>query len=85
MSDIPYIPQPQPLRGGDLFPGRASRLALAFVAALIGAAVTFAICTQYAEQHLYTHAEMVELMDGFSTMAADMGYRKGRQSCGRDI
>lgn len=82
----PIIPQPQPIRRGPPPMSAKTKGRLRAVAhALVGAAITFALCAQYAEQHLYTHQEMVELMDGFSTMAADMGYRKGRQSCGRGI
>lgn len=75
----PIIPQPQPLRRAMKFPNVWRE----FLAFLLGVAFMFAGCYQYAKERLYTQDEMQELISGFGSMAADMGYRKGLQQCRR--
>lgn len=81
----PYIPQPQPIRGRAARP-MVRLIVVALLAAALSALGTFIAYAKYAQEHLYTEAEALEIMQGVAKAVGERAFQYGRQQkCERNI
>lgn len=84
-DDDPDIPQPQGFRDEPKKkkPGRRAFWLTLLAGIMIGGAGTDQGWRYYAENKLYTHPEVLELLNGLANVVATRAYNLGKQECRR--
>lgn len=81
----PIIPQPQPLRGSAP-KKRLSHWWLTIGLAMLSAGTTMILCANYAQEHLYTNDEVLEIVSGVSRAVGARAFELGKhEKCDRNI